>query len=152
MVTILALAAAVLYGTADFLGGVASRRASYSPCWRDRPGGRGGRGGGRLARRSPVAGRPSGARPGLAHLVRGLGRGRLGGGVRVCGSAGLIAFYAGFAAAPMSVVAPVAALVSTVLPVGVAVAEASGHRQLVAGGLICLVAIVLVSMGRERPG
>ena len=27
MVTILALAAAVLYGTADFLGGVASRRA-----------------------------------------------------------------------------------------------------------------------------
>ena len=28
MVTILALAAAVLYGTADFLGGVASRRAS----------------------------------------------------------------------------------------------------------------------------
>ena len=28
MVTILALAAAMLYGTADFLGGVASRRAS----------------------------------------------------------------------------------------------------------------------------
>ena len=28
MVTILALTAAVLYGTADFLGGVASRRAS----------------------------------------------------------------------------------------------------------------------------
>jgi hypothetical protein len=28
VVTILALAAAVLYGTADFLGGVASRRAS----------------------------------------------------------------------------------------------------------------------------
>ena len=28
MVTILALAAAALYGTADFLGGVASRRAS----------------------------------------------------------------------------------------------------------------------------
>ena len=31
VVTILALAAAVLYGTADFLGGVASRRASATP-------------------------------------------------------------------------------------------------------------------------
>ena len=31
-------------------------------------------------------------------------------------------FYAGLAAGPMSVVAPVSALVSTVLPVGVAVA------------------------------
>ena len=40
----------------------------------------------------------------------------------ICGAAGLIAFYAGFAAAPISVVAPVAALVSTVLPVGIAVA------------------------------
>ena len=32
-------------------------------------------------------------------------------------------FYAGLAAGPMSVVAPVSALVSTVLPVGVAVAS-----------------------------
>ena len=65
----------------------------------------------------------------------------------VCGASGLIAFYAGFAAAPISVVAPVAALVSTVLPVGVAIAD--GERltaSMVAGGLICLVAIVLVSM------
>ena len=57
----------------------------------------------------------------------------------VCGSSGLIAFYAGFAAAPISVVAPVAALVSTVLPVGVAIAD--GERltaTMVAGGLICL--------------
>ncbi len=74
----------------------------------------------------------------------------------VCGSSGLIAFYAGFAAAPITVVAPVAALVSTVLPVGVAIA--GGERLtvgMVAGGLICLVAIVMVSMppGRqERPG
>ena len=64
----------------------------------------------------------------------------------VCGSAGLIAFYAGFASAPISVVAPVAALVSAVLPVGVAMA--GGERPggtVIAGGLICLVAIVLVS-------
>ena len=69
----------------------------------------------------------------------------------VCGSSGLIAFYAGFAAAPISVVAPVAALVSTVLPVGVAIA--GGERltaSMVAGGLICLVAIVLVSVPPSR--
>ncbi len=47
-----------------------------------------------------------------------------------CGSSGLIAFYAGFAAAPISVVAPVAALVSTVLPVGVAIAD--GERWMFA--------------------
>ncbi len=71
----------------------------------------------------------------------------------VCGAAGLIAFYAGFAAAPISVVAPVAALVSTVLPVGVAIA--GGERptaSMVAGGLICLAAIVLVSMPPAQPG
>jgi drug/metabolite transporter (DMT)-like permease len=45
------------------------------------------------------------------------------------------------------VVAPVAALVSTLLPVGIAMAD--GERptsSMIAGGLICLVAIVLVSM------
>src|SRR5262249_50955067 len=62
-------------------------------------------------------------------------------------------FYAGFAAAPISVVAPVAALVSTVLPLGIAIA--GGERPtagMVAGGLICLVAIVLVSMPSPGPG
>ena len=69
----------------------------------------------------------------------------------ICGAAGLVAFYAGFAAAPISVVAPVAALVSTALPVGIAIAD--GERptsRMLAGGLICLVAIVLVSMPTAR--
>jgi drug/metabolite transporter (DMT)-like permease len=64
----------------------------------------------------------------------------------VCGAVGLVAFYAGFATAPISVVAPVAALVSAVLPVGVAIV--GGERPaatVIAGGLICLVAVVLVS-------
>jgi drug/metabolite transporter (DMT)-like permease len=64
----------------------------------------------------------------------------------VCGAAGLVAFYAGFASAPISVVAPVAALVSATLPVGVAIA--GGERPaatMIAGGLICLAAIVMVS-------
>jgi drug/metabolite transporter (DMT)-like permease len=156
VVTILALAAAVLYGTADFLGGVASRRASAFAV---------------LAVTVPagavvvVAVALLGEAPWLGGLLgHGVGASTLFGdwgavgwaaASGVCGSFGLIAFYAGFAAAPISVVAPVAALVSTVLPVGVAIAD--GERltpSMVAGGLICLVAIVMVSMPparRERP-
>src|SRR6202043_1389955 len=62
------------------------------------------------------------------------------------GGLGLIVFYAGLAAGPMSVVAPVSGLVSTVLPVAVALAE--GERPgagVYAGALLCLVAIVLAS-------
>ena len=63
------------------------------------------------------------------------------------GTSGLIAFYSGFATAPMSVVAPIAALVSTVLPVGIAVAQGEQlSSQVVTGALICLIAIVLVSL------
>ena len=156
--TILALAAAVLYGTADFLGGVASRRASVFAV---------------LALTVPAGAVVMvlvallGQVPALGGLLGhgaqfawASGRGGLGtpasvgnwsavgwaAASGVCGAAGLVAFYAGFAAAPISVVAPVAALASAVLPVGVAVA--GGERPaatVVAGGLICLVAIVLVS-------
>jgi drug/metabolite transporter (DMT)-like permease len=142
VVTILALAAAVLYGTADFLGGVASRRASVFAV---------------LALTVPAGA----VLMVLVALLGGLlGHGGLGSPTAigswsavgwaaasgVCGTLGLVAFYAGFASAPISVVAPVAALVSAVLPVGVAVA--GGERPgtgVIAGGLICLVAIVLVS-------
>jgi drug/metabolite transporter (DMT)-like permease len=147
VVTILALAAAVLYGTADFLGGVASRRASvFAVLVTTVPAG--------AAVVIVVA--LLGETPGLGSLLgHGLaspasvgswgaaGWAALSG---ICGAAGLVAFYAGFAAAPISVVAPVAALVSTVLPVGIAIAD--GERptsRMLAGGLICLVAIVLVS-------
>jgi drug/metabolite transporter (DMT)-like permease len=144
----LALAAAVLYGTADFLGGMASRRASVFAV---------------LATTVPAGAAVVivvallGEVPGLGSLLgHGLGPPTAVGGwgavgwaaaSGVCGSAGLIAFYAGFAAAPISVVAPVAALVSAVLPVGIAIA--GGERltaRMAMGGLICLVAIVLVSM------
>jgi len=152
VVTILALAAAVLYGTADFLGGVASRRASVFAV---------------LATTVPagavvvVVVALLGEAPWLGGLLgRGLGSPTSFGGWEavgwaaasgVCGASGLVAFYAGFAAAPISVVAPVAALVSTLLPVGVAIA--GGERptgSMVAGGLICLAAIVLVSMPSAR--
>jgi drug/metabolite transporter (DMT)-like permease len=151
VVTILALAAAMLYGTADFLGGVASRRASVFAV---------------LALTVPAGAvvmvlvASLGQVPALGGLLEhgghaGLGAPASAGGWSaagwaaasgVCGATGLAAFYAGFASAPISVVAPVAALVSTVLPVGVAIA--GGERPtatMVAGGLVCLVAIVLVS-------
>jgi drug/metabolite transporter (DMT)-like permease len=152
VVTILALAAAVLYGTADFLGGVASRRASVFAV---------------LATTVPAGAAVVivvallGEAPGLGSLLgHGLGAPTSVGGwgavgwaavSGICGAGGLVAFYAGFAAAPISVVAPVAALVSTVLPVGIAVI--GGERltsRMVAGGLICLVAIVGVSMPAAR--
>ncbi|MGH3172324.1 MAG: EamA family transporter [Streptosporangiaceae bacterium] len=154
VVTILALAAAVLYGTADFLGGVASRRASVFAV---------------LATAVPAGAAVVlvvallGEAPGLGGLLgHGLGSPTSIGGwgavgwaavSGICGAVGLIAFYAGFAAAPISVVAPVAALVSTVLPVGIAIA--GGERltaRMLAGGLICLVAIAGVSMPGARRG
>lgn len=142
MGTILALVAAVLYGSADFLGGAAARRARPIAV---------------LAVTTPAgavvmvicalaagaAGIGGHGLPGPA----GLGWGAAAG---VAGAVGLLAFYAGFATAPMSVVAPVAALASTLLPLGVAVAQ--GERpgpSVVAGGLICLVAVVLVSLERK---
>ena len=155
MVTILALAAAVLYGTADFLGGVVSRRARVFAvlaitvpagavvvvvvAWLGQAMGLGGLLG----------------HGGLGTFMSAGGWGAVGWAAAsgVCGASGLIAFYAGFATAPISVVAPVAALVSTVLPVGVAIAD--GERpgaSMVAGGLICLVAIILVSAPSARHG
>ena len=131
MVILLGLAAAVLYGTGDFLGGLASRRVQVLAVLT-------------LAETAgvmvalPVAAASSGpARlPGLAW---GIGAGLVGG-------LGLIIFYTGLAAGPMSVVAPVSGLASTVLPVGVALAD--GERPgpgVYAGALLCLAAIVLAS-------
>jgi uncharacterized membrane protein len=138
-VLILALAAAVLYGTGDFCGGVAARRASpFSVIALTMPAGA-------LVVLTIIA---------AIAMTRGGALVQFGGWTSagwaaaggVVGTAGLIAFYAGFANAPMSVVAPVSALVSTVLPVGVAIAD--GERpgaSVIVGALICLVAIILVS-------
>jgi len=68
----------------------------------------------------------------------------------VIGGLGLIIFYVGLAAGPMSVVAPVSGLVATILPVAVALAEAERPGAGVyAGALLCLVAIVLASSASE---
>jgi uncharacterized membrane protein len=137
MVIMFALAAAVLYGSADFLGGAASRHSR--------------------ALSVAILSVPAGAVVMLAAAVAsgdqaptaGLGWAIASG---VFGAVGLMVFYAGLAAGPMSVVAPVSALVSTVLPVGVAVASGEHLSVFVyAGAGLCLVATVLVSLERGGP-
>jgi drug/metabolite transporter (DMT)-like permease len=138
MVTMLALVAATLYGTADFLGGAASRRAHplavlaiTAPA------------GAVVMLAAAVATRANITSLGWVHA----GWAATGG---AAGALGLIAFYRGFAAAPMSVVAPVTALIATVLPVGVALSQGERPNAGVAcGAVICIAAVILISA--ERP-
>jgi len=138
MVVFLGLAAALLYGSGDFLGGMVSRRAHVLTVLT-------------LVESAGVivalaAALISSGPASLAGLAWGLSAGLVGG-------LGLIIFYTGLAAGPMSVVAPVSGLVSTVLPVAVALAE--GERPGVgvyAGALLCLVAIVLASSAGDTAG
>jgi drug/metabolite transporter (DMT)-like permease len=146
--TILALTAAVLYGSADFLGGAAARRARPVSVLVVTTAA------GALAvvlaalliGLAGVGGRGPGALTSLAGPA-GLAWGALGG---VSGVIGLLLFYMGFSIAPMSVVAPVSALASTLLPLGVALGQ--GERVgpgVIAGGALCLAAVVLVSLERR---
>ena len=143
MVILLGLAAAVLYGSGDFLGGMATRRAHVLAVLT-------------VVETAAVIAALTAAAiwPGpasLAGLAWGISAGLTGG-------LGLIIFYVGLATGPMSVVAPVSGLVSTILPVTVALAE--GERPgagVYAGALLCLVAIVLASSAGDtsavaRPG
>ena len=143
MVILLGLAAAVLYGSGDFLGGMATRRAHVLTVLM-------------LADSAGVivalaAAAMSSGPVRLAGLAWGVSAGLIGG-------LGLIIFYVGLATGPMSVVAPLSGLVSTVLPVAVALGE--GERPgagVYAGALLCLVAIVMASSAggtgsASRPG
>ena len=133
MLIVLALGAALLYGSADFLGGAATRRAALVAVLLTA-------GVAGVAVQLPAALLLGGA-PRAIGVEWGLAAGAVGG-------IGLMLFYAGLAAGPMSVVSPVSALASTVLPVGVAVAD--GERPGVAvyvGVVLCLAATVLVSSG-----
>ncbi len=142
MITVFALAAAVLYGGADFLGGAASRRAhTLAVLMVSAPAG---------AVIMLVAALVAGGPVQLGGLLWAVAGGTVGG-------AGLIAFYEGLATGPMTVVAPVSALVSTLLPVGFALA--TGERPglgVAAGAVVCLGAIVLISLegpgAAQRPG
>ena len=135
---VFALAAAALFGSADFLGGVASRRVrAASVLLISTPAG-------------VVIILAAALLTGVPFQAGGLGWALAAGAV---GGAGMIILYGGLAAGPMSVVAPVSALASTVVPVGAALAMGERASAAVyAGAALCLVAIVLVSMeGSRRP-
>lgn len=132
MVTVLALGAALAYGVADFLGGAVARRSTALKA---------------LVWCVPmglavvlVSALLAGGTPGAGSTAWGFVGGFSGG-------AGLITFYRALARGPMSVVAPVSALASAVLPVAAGVLR--GERldaSVLLGVLLCLVAIGLVSM------
>ena len=131
MAIMLGLAAAVLYGAGDFLGGLASRRVQVLVVL--------------------MVAETAGVIIALPTAMMSLGAARLAGlawgiSAGLIGGLGLMIFYIGLAAGPMSVVAPVSGLASTVLPVAVALAE--GERPSIAvyaGALLCVAAIVLAS-------
>jgi drug/metabolite transporter (DMT)-like permease len=131
MAALLALSAAVAYGVGDFLGGVAARRESPSAVvlWSHIVGL------GMLVAVAPLIG----GEPTPRAFAAGAAAGILGG-------AGVALFYKGLAVGSMSVVAPIAALLSAAVPVVAGLA--SGERPSAAAGLgiaLALGAVVLIS-------
>lgn len=136
MSVVLALGAAVVFGSADFLGGLASRRRTALA----------------VALLSQAAGLALlvVALPFLGSAVvtpRDLGLGALGG---LFGATGVVLLFRSLAKGPMSVVAPTAALAASVVPIlaGLLLGERPGPAALV-GIAVALGAVVLIT--REGP-
>jgi drug/metabolite transporter (DMT)-like permease len=135
----LAVLSSVIYGAADFLGGLASRRASVLAVI--------------------VISQASGLLvvsmaipllPPASPIAADLGWGAAAG---VCGLVGLGLLYRALATGTMSLVAPITAAWAAIVPVaaGVALGERL-HPLAVAGIVLALVAIVLVSQAHPEPG
>jgi len=136
---VLGLAAALLYGSSDFAGGVASRRfgslrvtvigaaVATVLAW-------------------AVLFASNGPGPSVHAVAWGLASG-------LAGGAGTLVLYRGLARGQMSVVGPVSAVGAAVVPVaaGVALGERPGPL-VVAGVLVALPAIVLVAAGGPASG
>lgn len=136
MSVVLALGAAVVFGSADFLGGLASRRRAALA----------------VALLSQLAGLVALAAvlPFLGPATvtpRDLGLGALGG---LFGASGVVLLFRSLAQGPMSVVAPTAALSASVVPIlaGLLLGERPGPSAAV-GILVALAAVVLIT--REGP-
>ena len=131
MAVLLALGSAVVYGAADFCGGVASRRASSFA----------------VVAVSQAAGLAV-----LLLLLPWLGGTSTaadlawGGAAGLAGAAGLVLFYRALADGVMSVVAPVTAVMAAAVPVLVGVALGEQISPWAAAGIVlALVAVVLVA-------
>lgn len=131
LTVLLGLSGALVYGFADFLGGLASRRVR------------------------PVTVAAIGAAVGIAPLLVGLvvvgGRfswsatvwGALGG---LSGAVGVLLLYAALAIGPMSVLSPLTAVFAAVVPVLVAVLRGTVLSPVAVGALVvAVVAVVLVA-------
>jgi drug/metabolite transporter (DMT)-like permease len=138
MAALLALSAAVAYGVGDFLGGVAARRvpATAVVLWSHVVG---------LVMLGLMAPLLGGAPGGGALAI-----GALGG---LFGGTGVALFYRGLAVGSMSVVAPIAALLSAAVPVvaGLGAGERPAPAALV-GIALGLGAVVLISRERTTAG
>lgn len=139
MAIVLALGAAAFYGSADFMGGLASRRSSALTA----------------AFGAQVAG--------LVVLLAGLsllgpatvGRGDLlfGALAGMFGGVGLTVIYRALAEGPMSVVAPTSALSAASVPVlaGLVLGERPGALALL-GIFVAFAAVLLITWERTEPG
>ncbi|HEX7134679.1 MAG TPA: EamA family transporter [Iamia sp.] len=132
MSVVLALGAAVVFGSADFLGGLASRRRAALA----------------VAFGTQLAGFVAllvalPLLPSATVAPRDVLLGALGG---IFGSSGVVLLFRCLAKGPMSVVAPVAALTASVVPIlaGVLLGERPGVAA-VAGIAVALVAVVLIT-------
>jgi drug/metabolite transporter (DMT)-like permease len=129
--SLLALASALTYGTADFLGGLATRRSAILPV--------------------VVLSQAVGTVVLLAALpffeaVVGLGDLAWGAAAGIAGAIGLALLYRGLARGPMGVVAPISAVLSASIPVLVGVALGERPRwTALAGVALALPAIVFLS-------
>lgn len=141
MVYLLAIASAVLYGAADFLGGLASRRASailvvvFA------------QGSGLVAVLLLLPALP-GAAPSMGDLAWGGAAGLAGGG-------GVALLYRALAVGTMAVVAPTTAVCAVLIPVAAATLGGERVPPLATAGIgLALLAIVLVSQerGAGTPG
>ncbi|MBL8968693.1 MAG: EamA family transporter [Spirochaetaceae bacterium] len=128
----IALLSALLFGTGDFLSGLAARRAGLKRTMLVTQAA----GLVLLLAAAPLA---SSAAPTAADLAWGALAG-------LCGALGLSALYRGLAEGLAAVVAPVSALVAALLPVlfGAILGERPSATALV-GGALCIPAIVLLS-------
>ena len=139
MAYLLALASAALYGAADFMGGLASRRASTIA----------------IVVLSQFAGMLTlgvllpflpAADPGRADVIWGVAAG-------LSGSAGVALLYRALAIGTMAIVAPTTAVCAVVIPVVAGVALGERPSMITAAGIgVAIAAIVLVSRQKDADG
>ncbi len=135
---ILALLSSVTYGTADFLGGLASRRAS--------------------TRAVVIVSQGAGlvllalALPLLPRATVTVADMAWGGAAGLAGGIGVALLYRGLAIGPMSVVAPVTAVCAVIVPVAVGLASGEALSLLTGAGIVlAATAIVLVGQSANEP-